>query len=197
MGLLLQVWERWTVALSVALGMNHDPQTDWRGVWPFKNQWILAQKPRPSLPVETPAFERGPNRQRQLLVVHEQMAIRRPHRQLDPTKFLDVNGIHARRIRCDLGRFDRLVRFRHRFAPPRCHRDVPAPDPIATPGVVEYIPTDGVDAIGERGGVYVEKADCAIAVREAWKQICYVAAILIVRRMPHRHSIQDYGDRGA
>jgi len=59
------------------------------------------------------------------------------------------------------------------------HCEVPASNPIATLGVIEYVPTDGVNTVGQRGRVYVEKADCAVAVRRAGEQICDVAAVIV------------------
>jgi hypothetical protein len=90
------------VGSRIILWLDVDKHANLRSVRSVEDEQIVAQKTRSSLPVETSTLERGTNWQRLALVLHEQIAIRRPDLQLDPIKFLHVNGVHTSLIGSDL-----------------------------------------------------------------------------------------------
>src|SRR5579862_6944836 len=72
--------------------------------------------------------------------------------------------------------------------------EVAAPDSVPSPCVVEYVPAYGVNSVRELSCINAEETHRPVAVGQAGKQICNIAAELIVGRMPYRNAIQDHSD---
>src|SRR5437588_432672 len=82
------------------------------------------------------------------------------------------------------GRFGNHV-LRSRYSNGTCiqHIEEPAAQSLSASLIVEGVPGNGVDSIGQRSGVEVEEPDRSTAIREAGEQGRDVLAEIIVNRM--------------
>ena len=186
--------------------LRDDRDADWNpgSIRAYKLKLVFAQETGAGLPVKDSALQSGTGRQRVGVVLHQHVATGCAEMQFDVADFFHghgVNAIRARRHRFGtvidietVAKTDALVRSRFRdhilrscFTASARVQDieVAAAESFAVSCVVERIPGNRVDAVGQGRRIQVDKADRAHAIRESREQIRDVGKEIIVGRM-HR-----------
>jgi hypothetical protein len=181
----------------------------------FKPQDVLASKTWPWLPIENSVLQTGAGRQRLCLTQGQHVSPGCAEMQLDAARFFHDDRVAAIRVGRErlkalfdvqsmpdshaiaCGRLGQ-VRFGRRFSAGRIqYIEVAAAESFAMSLVVERVPGNCVNPVGERGSVQVEKAHRSAAVRVTGEQSRDIGTELVVNGMPDYLTVDYHCERGA